>query len=103
MEKNNNKRRSVNELLFVFCSKKICFHGCLQISLFSAKDSVTRTELNHNRIYDPIEVKKIICEDVPGILQSCAEKAYLNTCVNVYNSLVLARTEKIQERSGIET
>lgn len=91
-----NEDLLMNYYLFSVAKSSVFMDVC-KYHYLVRKDSVTRTELNHNRIYDPIEVKKIICEDVPGILQSCAEKAYLNTCVNVYNSLVLAEQKKYKK------
>ena len=88
-----NEDLLMNYYLFSVARSSVFMDVC-KYHYLVRKDSVTRTELNHNRIYDPIKVKKIICEDVPDILQSCAERAYLNTCVNVCNSLVLAEQKK---------
>ena len=90
-----NEDLLMNYYLFSVARSSVFMDVC-KYHYLVRKDSVTRTELNHNRIYDPIKVKKIICEDVPDILQSCAEKAYLNTCVNVCNSLVMENQKKFE-------
>ena len=91
-----NEDLLMNYYLFSVARSSVFMDVC-KYHYLVRKDSVTRTELNHNRIYDPIKVKKIICEDVPDILQSCAEKAYLNTCVNVCNSLVMENQKKFEK------
>lgn len=51
--------------------------------------SATRRKLNKHRIYDPVRVKKIIMEDAAEEIKKSAEKAYMSTSINVYNSLML--------------
>lgn len=55
--------------------------------------SATRVRLNTHRIYDPIRVKEIIRQSVPADLSQEAQQAYLNTCIAVYHSLVIAGKE----------
>lgn len=56
--------------------------------------SASRAPLNNNKIYDPIRVKQKILELDVNDMKEYAEKAYIGTCVNVYNSLMLDRTRK---------
>lgn len=91
-----NEDLLMNYYLFSTASNSVFMDVCKYHYLIR-KNSVTRAELNYARIYDPIKVKKIICRDVPDILQGCAEKAYLSTCVNVCNSLVLADRKKYEK------
>ena len=91
-----NEDLLMNYYLFSVATKSVFVDTC-KYHYLVRKDSVTRTELNYARIYDPIKVKKIICEDVSPILQGCAEKSYLSTCVNVCNSLALAKQEKYEK------
>lgn len=51
--------------------------------------SASRSKLNEHRIYDPIRVKEHILESIPQELQKDARRAYVNTCVYTYCSLVL--------------
>ncbi len=58
--------------------------------------SASRSKLNLNRIWDPIRVKqKILHMDVPGMGQD-ARRAYLSTCINVYNGLMLERSREFR-------
>lgn len=52
--------------------------------------SATRTKLNEHKIYDPIRVKEIIRRTVPADIQADARRAYLNTCINAYHTLMTA-------------
>lgn len=53
--------------------------------------SVSRTKLDQNKIFDPIKVKRIILENIDIKLLPFAQKAYLSTCINVYNCLILEK------------
>lgn len=55
--------------------------------------SATRVRLNTHRIYDPIRVKEIIRQSAPAELAQEAQRAYLNTCIAVYHSLIVAGKE----------
>ena len=55
--------------------------------------SASRAKLNAHRIYDPIRVKEIILEQADEILKPYAERAYIDTCLNVYNSLIMESGE----------
>lgn len=50
--------------------------------------SASRSSLNLNKIYDPIRVKEIIRQTAPADVANDAQRAYLNTCVNVYHTLL---------------
>ena len=52
-------------------------------------NSASRLKLNEHKIYDPIRVKEIILKMADRELLQSAQKAYLSTCINVYNSLAL--------------
>lgn len=56
--------------------------------------SASRAPLNQHKIFDPICVKQRILDMKIGGMTEATEKAYIGTCVNVYNSLVLDRTGK---------
>lgn len=55
--------------------------------------SATRAKMNKNKIYDPIRVKEIIRQTALEEIQADAQRAYINTCINVYHSLMFAGTE----------
>ena len=52
-------------------------------------NSASRSKMNKNKIYDPIKVKKIICDSAPNEINNIAKKAYISTCINVYNTLAI--------------
>lgn len=53
--------------------------------------SASRGEFNHARLYDPIRVKDIIRQNALREIQDDAQCAYINTCINVYHSLIVIR------------
>lgn len=55
--------------------------------------SASRSRLNLNKIYDPIKVKRIIVSIAEDALQKDAKRAYLNTCINTYHTLLSATVE----------
>lgn len=50
--------------------------------------SASRAPLNIHKIYDPIRVKEIIRQTAPVEIAHDAQRAYLNTCVNIYHTLL---------------
>lgn len=52
--------------------------------------SASRAALNQQKIFDPIRVKDIIRCSADASLQCEAQQAYINTCINVYHSLLEA-------------
>lgn len=52
--------------------------------------SASRVRLNDYKIYDPIRVKDIIRQAAGDELHWDVQCAYLNTCINTYNSLLCA-------------
>lgn len=57
------------------------------------QSSAMRSGLDSHRIYDPIRVKKTICEAASEELQEDARRAYLNTCINMCHELIGAGKE----------
>lgn len=54
--------------------------------------SASRVSLNQHKIFDPIRVKQLILDMKINGMTEAAQRAYIGTCVNVYNSLVLDRS-----------
>ena len=54
------------------------------------QSSASRQKLNEHKIYDPIRVKEIIRTQCSPELRKAGDRAYLNTCINIYHSLLLA-------------
>ena len=52
--------------------------------------SASRAKLNEHKIYDPIRVKEIIRQTAPDEIYADVQRAYVNTCINVYQSVMCA-------------
>lgn len=52
--------------------------------------SASRQKLNESKIFDPIRVKQIILDHAPEALQISAKRAYMDTCLNICNTLLVA-------------
>ena len=70
-------------------SKQLVFEDWCPYCYIVRSSSASRSNLNLYRIYDPIRVKQAILDmAVPG-MESDAQRAYMSTCVNVFNSLIM--------------
>ena len=59
--------------------------------------SASRAKLNAHRIYDPIRVKEIILEQADETLKPYAKRAYIDTCLNIYNCLAMEPGEAFKQ------
>lgn len=96
LEKNIGEGIKINEDLLVNYylfknSKKSVFYDVCKYHYIVRKDSASRSELNTNKIYDPIKVRKLINEDIDLNLKKISQRVYLRTCINVYNSLIFEK------------
>ena len=55
--------------------------------------SASRAALNDHKIYDPIRVKEHIRQAAPDDIQEDARRAYINTCISTYHTLMNAGAE----------
>ena len=88
-----NEDLLMNYILFSEVKQSV-FEDVCKYHYLVRSSSTSRAPLNNNKIYDPIRVKQIILELDVDDMKEDAEKAYIGTCVNVYNSLMLDRTRK---------
>lgn len=65
-------------------------------------DSVSHKPLTIKRIYDPISVKEIIVENISPELENIAKSAYIKTCFNIYNSMIVEGKTWESEKSKIK-
>ena len=63
--------------------------------------SASRARLNDHKIYDPIRVKEIIRRTTNTELYDDAQCAYVNTCINIYHTLLGAGKEYDQDRRKV--
>ncbi len=88
-----NEDLLMNFILFSEAKQSV-FEDVCKYHYLVRSSSASRAPLNNNKIYDPICVKQKILRLNVDDVKEYAEKAYIGTCVNVYNSLMLERTEK---------
>lgn len=60
-------------------------------------NSASRQKLNEHKIYDPIKVKEFILAASPDDVQEKAQQAYMSTCVNVYNGIILVEQPELEK------
>lgn len=56
--------------------------------------SATRSALNESMINDPICIKERILGIAPKAVQTEAHKSYINTCINVYNTIISSNDQQ---------
>lgn len=98
-----NEDLLMNYMLFSLANRSVFFDVCKYHYLIRTT-SVSRLEMNRYKIFDPIRVKQLILNmEIEG-MEELAKKAYIGTCVNVYNSLVLDRSNRfIGEQKEVRT
>lgn len=96
-----NEDLLMNYILFSE-SKLSVFEDVCKYHYIVRGNSASRAKLNKHKIFDPIRVKKLIMEMADEELLQSAQKAYLSTCINVYNGLVLEnRNEYVTEKKQV--
>ena len=86
-----NEDLLMNYILFSNANMSV-FQDICKYHYLVRSTSTSRTSLNQHKIFDPIRVKQLILDmKINGMTES-AEKAYIGTCINVYNSLVLDKS-----------
>ena len=77
---------------FLFSQAKLSvFEDVCKYHYIVRKNSASRAKLNEHKIFDPIKVKRIILNQAESEILRFARKAYISTCINVYNELVLEK------------
>ena len=69
-------------------SKCSVFEDVCKYHYIVRESSASRSALNEHKIYDPIKVRKLILDEAGDDMKEAAEEAYLNSCLNTYNTLV---------------
>lgn len=63
--------------------------------------SASRTPLNHQKLYDPLRVKRLIRQTAPDEIHGDAQRAYMNTCINTYHALLFAGVKYRDDRKYV--
>ncbi len=94
-----NEDLLMNFFLFSYAEDSVFYDICKYHYLIR-NNSSSHQSINANRINDPIKVKEIILENVPDSLRKTAECALINTCLNIYHTLILSggdyREQKVE-------
>ena len=102
-----NEDLLMNYYLFSAAEKAV-FEDWCPYHYIIREGSVSRAKLNEHKIYDPILVKEIIRQVVPEDVQADAQRAYVNTSINTYHTLMAAGKKhwddlrKVRERLAWE-
>ena len=86
-----NEDLLMNYILFSEANTAI-FQDVCKYHYLVRNTSASRKSLNQYKIFDPIRVKQIILDMNINNMAEATMKAYIKTCINVYNSLVLDKT-----------
>ena len=96
-----NEDLLMNYILFSEANTAI-FQDVCKYHYLVRNTSASRKSLNQYKIFDPIRVKQIILDMNINNMTEATRKAYIKTCINVYNSLVLDKTGQfIKEQKKI--
>lgn len=85
-----NEDLLMNFYLFSVAERSV-FEDWCPYRYFIRNSSASRVKLNEHRIYDPIRVKLKILEKAENSILIEAQRAYLVTCISVYNSIILEK------------
>lgn len=72
-------------------SEKLIFEDKCRYHYLVRGESASRQQMNKHKIYDPIRVKEIILNVADDNLRKYVQKAYLNTCIYTYTSILERR------------
>lgn len=88
-----NEDLLMNYILFSNAHKSV-FQDICKYHYLVRRTSVSRAPLNQYKIFDPIRVKQLILDMKIDGMAETAEKAYIGTCVNVYNTLTVDKSDR---------
>ena len=89
----NNEDLLMNYILFSKARLSV-FEDVCKYHYIVRSNSASRSKISRHKIFDPINVKQIILDRADKQMIPFAQQAYLKTCINTYNVLML---EKINE------
>ncbi len=94
-----NEDLLMNYILFSQADKSV-FEDVCKYHYIVRNTSATRTQWDESKTYDPLRVRqKMMDMQIPG-MEEATRKAYIGTCVNTYNGLMLnhpGETEQIRK------
>lgn len=87
-----NEDLLMNYILFL-SARHTVFEDWCPYHYIVRSTSASRAKWDQHKIYDPIWVKDIIYKSATAEIKNDAKRAYINTCMNVYQGLLGAGTE----------
>ncbi len=91
-----NEDLLMNYILFSQSNKSV-YRDICKYHYIVRNTSASRGNLNLHKIYDPIKVKQYIYGMKIEGLEDISIKVYLNTCINVYNSLMIDKSKQFRK------
>lgn len=91
-----NEDLLMNYILFSNAQKSV-FEDFCPYHYIVRRTSASRQKLNKFKIYDPIKVKRKIIELSDENMKQKAYRAYMGTCVIVYNTIVCAQNPELKD------
>ena len=96
-----NEDLLMNYILFSNANMSV-FQDICKYHYLVRNTSASRASLNQHKIFDPIRVKQLILDMKINGMTEAAQRAYIGTCVNVYNSLVMDRSGQfVREQKAV--
>ena len=96
-----NEDLLMNYILFSNANMSV-FQDVCKYHYLVRSTSASRASLNQHKIFDPIRVKQMILDMKINEMTEAAQKAYIGTCINVYNSLVMDRSGQfVREQKSV--
>ena len=84
-----NEDLLMNYYLFSYADKSIYEDRC-KYHYYVRSESAVHSKLSYSKIFDPINVRKIIMKEAQDKqIYQIAKKKFLGTCISVYNTLTL--------------
>ena len=96
-----NEDLLMNYILFSNANMSV-FQDICKYRYLVRSTSASRASLNQHKIFDPIRVKQLILDMKINGMTEAAQRAYIGTCVNVYNSLVMDKSGQfVREQKSV--
>lgn len=96
-----NEDLLMNYILFSNANMSV-FQDICKYHYLVRSTSASRASLNQHKIFDPIRVKQLILDMKINGMTEAARRAYIGTCVNVYNSLVMDKSGQfVREQKSV--
>ena len=87
----------MNYWLFSKAERSVFYDVCPYHYLVRST-SASRAKLSRNRIFDPLKVKRMVCDHAPESLRADAIRSYVGLCMDTYNLILAEKGSKTDRR-----